>query len=166
LQPIAEKYYDIVKKASDGLASKTPNFHSIISEMETQRSALIIARNGILGATAAFKYDSFGPPPEPPAEKIRNEFEELIYRFAESIWNYFYQESQLVRVPKSTRMINLIMSMHGAADVLEAPRIRREEKLNILTKVRQFAQNDLEKLENNWIIVSERYMHLKLYCNK
>jgi hypothetical protein len=177
LEPIAKEYYAIVSECASKLEDSKPDYFAIAKRVSERRAAIVIGRNGILGAcdsqsersTNFYKKPRFRLRPLAP----NSTFDELLDEFIYSIYRYFYEEKEHIlgqeedtfeyrkKLETSSRTTDLIMTLKSAA--VECVDVRYAPKL--LISVRYFTNSALEELEDYWTRVSRRYTELKTFCD-
>jgi hypothetical protein len=148
LEILAKEYYAAIHKASLQLAKPNPDLRAIADELEAERGAIIIAREGILGRAAAFGYH-YG---HYFASGKADGAVDPLRGFAEAVTNYFYVEhgTGLTGITTLSAMIQFYLDFDS--DVTE----------NELMEVRDVSRRILQDLEARWKEIAKRFERVRL----
>jgi hypothetical protein len=157
LELVIKEYYALIRQCSTRLSDANPDFMSILNEMETNRAALVLSRNAVVGESFAIA-NVYGSHAVPVAGKIQA----LAKRFAEDISNLFnrgnymfYGDSHSGR--RSTAVTGLMQHIRQLAEG------GRHDQRDLQSR-REIAKKTLEDMEKAWTNVTGSYMEWRLYC--
>jgi hypothetical protein len=166
LEPLATEYYQYLYDAVMKLKEDKPDLDEVVNSLRQRRSAIIIARNGILGEAEAFMKKRNGL----LDKKARGTLDQLLFNFASAIRMLFFvidHEKEFLETsygaPTSlwgslSDMIKMVKSESDTGGKL----IDKEE---CLVGLRDYAENCCLKLfEAKWADVGKAFGELKLFC--
>jgi hypothetical protein len=163
LQVVCNEYYSIVHDASVRLREETPDLKIIFDDIDARRSALIIARNGIVGEVDIFRLQSLGD-----SRVIKqSQFRILAHQFYASVYRYFYQ-----RRPKL-----MIVEHGGGSAVADIQRMilsvqARSSEVDdgareaLMFELLKHVVRTLVSLERDWIEVARAFAELREFCHR
>jgi Mg2+ and Co2+ transporter CorA len=153
LEPIMKDYYSTIKHIQTGVTADNPDIAAILRDIDSQRTAFVIARNGIFGAADALKHRySDGAVRIAESES----FNSLAYDFAESIRHLFSEATDVEHLSMSI-LSNLVSYLQDSEDDVDCQQF--------LVRTRRMLSDASSHLEHEWTKLSRKFAALKLYCN-
>jgi hypothetical protein len=143
LEILAKEYHATIQRAFFQLAKPDPNLDAIGDELEVDRGAIIIAREGILGRAATLRdhYDPAKP----------DEFADAMRSFAQAVVDYFFVEIET----GATGITTLTEQIRGDFYNDSNEKVRG---------LRENSQSILLGLEAGWKEIAKRFERVRLYC--